>query len=246
MGRPPIHKSGAMTQTERTRRWRARVRYEKLRAQLTALKPARSLRMQSTHSQKDRGNDAYFTHPVAVHALYCLERPFLPRHLWEPAAGDGAIVRVLRNYGYEVVASDIADYGLEGCLKLDYLKAVLPADIEAIATNPPFAQAEVFIRKALSEVPYVAMLLRTNFIESAERESFFAAHPFSRMWQASLRLPMMHRLGWAGKRAPSNTAHAWFIWDRAANERMVVRHFNWKQLDFDWRRVLAEEAHSSA
>jgi len=200
------------------------------------------LRLQSTHSAEDRGLDAYFTPPVAVHALLSLERQHLPRCIWEPAAGVGAIVHVLRGAGYTVTASDIADYGLEGCELIDYLAAEPPPGIEAIVTNPPFAKAEEFLRKALPEVPYVALLLRTNFLESAERFPLFAEHPFARMWQASLRLPMMHRQDWTGPRAPSNTAHAWFVWDRSANQKNIVGHFNWKKLDFDWRKVTGEAA----
>ena len=202
----------------------------------------KKLRLQSTHSSEDRGLDAYFTPPVAVHALLSLERQHLPQHIWEPAAGAGAIVDVLRGAGYAVVASDIADYGLAGCKLIDYIAAVPPPDVEAIVTNPPFAKAEAFARKMLSEVPYVALLLRTNFLESAEREPFFAEHPFARMWVPSLRLPMMHRHGWTGPRAPSNTAHAWFVWHRSATHKNIVGHFNWKKLDFDWRKVVAGSA----
>jgi len=198
------------------------------------------LRLQSKHSSEDRGLDAYFTPPVAVHSLLCLERQYLPQSIWEPAAGAGAIVHVLRDAGYTVTASDIADYGLEGGEKLDYLAAAPPPGIEAVVTNPPFAKAEAFARKALSEVSYVALLLRTNFLESAEREPFFAEHPFARMWVPSLRLPMMHRWGWTGPRAPSNTAHAWFVWDRNTDQKNTVGHFNWKKLDFDWRKVVAD------
>jgi len=33
-------------------------------------------------------------------------------------------------------------------------------------TNPPYKLAVRFARKALNEVPYLALLLRTNFLES--------------------------------------------------------------------------------
>jgi hypothetical protein len=94
----------------------------------------KKLRLQSTHQS---GLDAYFTPPVAVHALLSVERQHLPQHIWEPAAGAGAIVHVLRGAGYTVVASDIADYGLAGCELVDYLSAPLPPDVEAAVTNPP-------------------------------------------------------------------------------------------------------------
>ena len=200
------------------------------------------LRLQATHSKEERGLDPYFTHPVAVHALLSLERQYLPQSIWEPAAGAGAIVKVLRGAGYAVTASDIADYGLEDCERLDYLAAAPPPGTEGVVTNPPYAKAEAFIRKALGEVPYVALLLRTNFLESAERDSFFDEHPYARMWVASLRLPMMHRQGWTGPKAGSNTAYAWFVWDRNANQKNINGRFNWKKLDFDWREVVSKAA----
>jgi len=57
-------------------------------------------------------------------------------------------------------------------------------------------------------------MLRTNFVESVSRLPFFRCSPPTRMWVSSRRLPMMHRFGWDGPRATSNTCYAWFIWDR--------------------------------
>jgi hypothetical protein len=62
-----------------------------------------------THSHADRGNDLYNTPPGAVRALLQVET--LPRKIWEPCAGRGAIVTVLRDSGFGVIASDITDYG---------------------------------------------------------------------------------------------------------------------------------------
>ena len=81
----------------------------------------------------DRGLDLYETPDVAVKALLRVER--LPYVIWEPAAGRGAIVRVLRDYGHAVIASDIHDYG-----ELDFVGNFLsetksPAGVEAIVSN---------------------------------------------------------------------------------------------------------------
>jgi hypothetical protein len=80
--------------------------------------------------------------------------------------------------GFQVVASDIVDYGLPGCLVgVDYLKAARRPEVEAIVTNPPYRLAVRFAEKALREVPYVALLLRTNFLESTGRLPFFRKSP---------------------------------------------------------------------
>jgi hypothetical protein len=60
------------------------------------------LRVQSTHSRGERGDDAYFTPAVAVHSLICLERQYLPHCIWDPQAGAGGIVLPLGAAGYTV------------------------------------------------------------------------------------------------------------------------------------------------
>jgi hypothetical protein len=72
-----------------------------------------------------------------------------PAALWEPAAGDGAIVRPLRAAGFSVVASDLVDYGgADIKAGIDYLKAPLPPGVRGIVTNPPYMRALAFARKA--------------------------------------------------------------------------------------------------
>jgi hypothetical protein len=48
----------------------------------------------------------------------------LPRRLWEPAAGNGAIVQLLRAADFDVVGSDLVDYGGAGITAgVNYLTA---------------------------------------------------------------------------------------------------------------------------
>jgi len=77
------------------------------------------LRIQSSHDFGARGFDAHFTPIEAVTSLIILESGRIPRRIWEIAAGNGAIVSPLRQAGHTVVASDIFDYGLAGCLVMD-------------------------------------------------------------------------------------------------------------------------------
>ena len=82
------------------------------------------MRIQSSHHHADRGLDAYFSPPEAALSLLAIEAGRLPDCIWEPAAGDGAIVRPLVAAGFTVVASDLVDYGLLNCKSgIDYLKA---------------------------------------------------------------------------------------------------------------------------
>ena len=62
-----------------------------------------------SHPLSARGDDLYETPPAAIGALLSVER--LPHWIWEPAAGRGAITRVLRDRGHAVIASNLVDYG---------------------------------------------------------------------------------------------------------------------------------------
>ena len=66
------------------------------------------------HPDSARGNDLYETPEVATLALLRAEP--LPRSIWEPACGRGAIVRVLRNAGHGVIAKFSRGGGLSGAL----------------------------------------------------------------------------------------------------------------------------------
>lgn len=191
------------------------------------------MRIQSAHSHADRGADAYFTPPEAVVALVNIERDHIPGNVWEPACGAGAIAEALHMYGgITVYSSDLYDYGY-GLSGVDYFKAKKPEGFDGVITNPPYKLAVQFAAKAISEVPYVALLLRTNFLESTSRKPFFKAHPPARVWISSRRLPMMHRENWEGPKSPSNTCYAWFVWDAKSERKREVDWFDWKDYQND-------------
>ena len=169
------------------------------------------------HAHADRGDDVYPSPPEAAFGLLAAEDRFLPLHLWEPACGDGALVRPLRAAGYRVTASDLVDRGCEDALTgVDFLmEPCAPAGVAGIVTNPPYKLAEQFIDQALDLAPYVAMLLRLQFLESERRRPLFEQRwPLAAVHVFSSRLQMMHRDGWDGPRASSTTCFAWFVFTR--------------------------------
>jgi hypothetical protein len=195
------------------------------------------MRIQSRNKYADefKGLDPNFTSPEAIECLIRLEGDRLPRTILEPCSGDGAIVRVLRKHGRMVQALDIYPYEgrPEDTVIGDYFDqttfgANVVALCEGAVTNPPYAKALDFAKKLIAEHRYVALLLRTNFwAEAAGRDEFFEKYPPTRVWLASLRLPMMHRYKWAGPKKSSNTAHCWLIWDRGT-PREFPQRFNWR------------------
>jgi hypothetical protein len=165
------------------------------------------------HPHSERGLDLYETPTAAVEALLAVET--LPHVIWEPAAGRGAIARVLQAHGHDVVASDIIDYGFALRFVGNFLTTTTAPDgCTAILTNPPYQLAGQFVAHALALVPTVVMLLRLAFYESERRTKILERSGLARVHVFRKRLPMMHRAGWTGRRASSAIAFAWFVWQR--------------------------------
>jgi hypothetical protein len=179
------------------------------------------------HTYDERGFDLYETPAVAVEALLRVEQ--IPDRIWEPAAGRGAIVRVLRDHGHAVIASDIHNYGNLHFVSDFLAQERLPAGCEAIVTNPPFRLAEEFVAHALELAPLVIMLLRLAFLESERRCRILEGRGLARVHVFRKRLPMMHRDQWVGRKANSGMAFAFFVWDRNHKGPTTIDRISWER-----------------
>jgi len=131
--------------------------------------------------------------------------------VWESACGNGAMSRVIGEFGNKVVSSDLYDrgYGEPG---VDFLES--PRRADNIVTNPPYNSAEGFVAAGLLKATHkFALLLRLAFLEGANRnKSIFSTNPPSRVWVFSERITFYPA---GAKRAGSGTtAYAWFVWDK--------------------------------
>ena len=135
--------------------------------------------------------------------------------VWEPAAGDGNIVHVLRDNGIPVIASDIERYSFDLHFVGDFLQQErAPYDCKCVVTNPPYRQAAQFAEHALALVPDVYLLLRLAFLESVGRTELLEHSGLRRVLVFRRRLPRMHRSGYDGPKSPSSMAFAWMCWRR--------------------------------
>jgi hypothetical protein len=181
------------------------------------------------HRHADRGLDLYETPPAATEALLQVET--LPRCVWEFAAGRGAIVRVLRDRGHEVIASDIVTYDFPLDFEADFLTVkAAPAGTELLLTNPPYQIAGECVAHGLTLCPRVIVLGRLAFLESERRSAILDAGKLSRVHLFKNRLPMMHRDGWAGPRASSAIPFAWFVFDRDHHGATVIDRISSKDV----------------
>lgn len=159
-------------------------------------------------------DDAYFTPAWCTEAL--LSRWIPVGTVWEPAAGNGAMVDVLNKAGLDVIASDIHEYVDLRCdlviSRHDFLTVDPPSGLFSIVTNPPYQLAEEFIRRALKLTKprrgSVAMLLRHEFDCAKTRRDLFDAENFAR------EIVLTKRPRWFSETATSpRNNFSWFVWD---------------------------------
>lgn len=179
------------------------------------------------HPFAERGLDCYETPACAVEALLQVER--LPHVIWEPAAGRGAIVRVLRDHGHAVIATDVVDYGGLHFVRDFLTEKKAPAGTGAIVTNAPFRFAQQFVEHALELCATVIMLLRLAFLESTRRSPILDTGKLARVHVFRNRIPVMHRDQWTGPQASSAIPFAWFCFDRNHADPISIDRISWSK-----------------
>lgn len=169
---------------------------------------AKAIGCASKTVRKRHRDDFYPTddNGAAARALVCAERQFIPHHVWEPACGDGMLVKPLRGAGFDVVATDLVDRGCPDALsRIDFLLEQ-KALAGGIITNPPFKLALPFLEHAFRlRVPYVALLLKSTYFHAATRSDFFDAHPPARIYA------LQWRVDFTGEGSPPMEC-CWFVW----------------------------------
>ncbi len=182
--------------------------------------------------------DFFPTPPWATRAFMheiLLARLATPRsRVWEPAAGEGHMAKILAEGFDEIFGSDVHDYG-EGYSQGSFVgggfdQAQAPWAADWIITNPPFNLAIEFALRAMQEATVgVALLVRSNWAEGGERyRDLFAPYPPTLIAQYAERVPMV--AGRYDPEASTATSYAWFVWTRASWRGLGVRagtQFEW-------------------
>lgn len=169
-------------------------------------------------------DDFYPTPPEPTRSILSAEIDRL-RHfpaIWEPAAGDGAMVREMQALGFKVVASDLVDRGCGAEIASFYDFAAPPA--RAILTNPPFGECgwgngkARWLKHALDvlDVDYMALLMNWGWPGAGGLRHFYAKHPPARVYL------MRWKIDFTGQGAPP-MLNAWFVWDREHVGETVLR-----------------------
>ena len=166
-----------------------------------------------------RAEDFYPTgQPEAIRALFAYDGQRIRDSggVWEPACGDGALVREIRAMGVSCIASDLIDRGCPDSTVADFYGAT-SSPAGAIITNPPFCEINArdgrgrWLRHTL-DLPgwdYLALLLSWDWPAARANGlgELLDRHPFS--WCYLMRW----KLDFTGEGSPPQR-NAWFVWDR--------------------------------
>lgn len=99
-----------------------------------------------------------------------------PSIIYEPACGDGSMSEVLKNYGHNVISSDLRETGY-GHGNINFLTYTPKTKFDAIITNPPFNISQEFIEKSLTLAPIVAMVLKSQYFHAKKRFDLIDKNP---------------------------------------------------------------------
>jgi len=182
----------------------------------------------SNHCDEERSKlDYYGTDPKSTKALLEVEK--FDDFIWEPAAGHHLIANVLKDAGYEVMTTDIADYGF-GDEQIDFLNLEGEEFHEGdIITNPPYGISTEFAVKALQCVKpghKVAMFLRTLFLEGCKRyEKLFKENP-PKVIYVFMNRQVSDKNDDFNK--GSAVSYSWFVWEKGWKGEPTIRWISTK------------------
>jgi hypothetical protein len=172
--------------------------------------------------------DFFPTPPWATRALceQLMLHHDISRHtVWEPACGQGHMLRPLGEYFSLAWGSDVHDYGV-GAIE-DFLWPTSHRDVDWIITNPPFRLGREFAIRAQEIAKIgVALLVRTAFLEGGERfATLFSQHRPSDVYQFCERVPMVK--GRYDPKASTATSYCWIVWRCGIDMAPLVTAFHW-------------------
>lgn len=134
----------------------------------------------------------------------------------EPACGDGAIVRVLKDNGYSVTHYDE---------EVDFLRET--GRYDTVLTNPPFSLAQEFVIKAKGVAKKrICFLLPLSYLHGKKRfDTIYSDKSFALSEvHVFTRYPMLgDPLRDDGKYRTGMMVYAWYVWDRSHVGDPVIR-----------------------
>ena len=190
-------------------------------------------KLAGSNPARGRAKNDYYATPFYATEAILNEIPLDNDSILEPAAGEGHIVKVLKEYypNNEIIANDIVDrfsrLGIAVQGNIDFLTYEPNRKFGTIITNPPFKYAKEFILKALElSSHYVIMFCKLQLLEGQERKKLFEKYPPKYIYVFSKRVSTLmngDEVDENGKPWATLLATAWYVWERDYKGEPIVR-----------------------
>ena len=156
-------------------------------------------------SKENSSDDPLILYPTPASVTEALlNRERFTGTILEPASGDDAMVTVLRQHGYKVIAQDIRGGH-------DFLRR--RSKVANIVTNPPYAlsMTEAFVRHAMTiATTKIAMLVPFYFLEGVGRHEILSG----RLWPVKAVYVLSRRPKFGIHNGPAPFGSLWMVWER--------------------------------
>lgn len=163
-------------------------------------------------SRKRQINDWYPT-PANVTKSFLNYIDISNKNVWEPCAGDGAMLDVIKDYSSNVIGTDLSPQRYD-ISKHDFLSGI-PSNIDTsymVITNPPFNIADKIIEKTFDGgFTSLALLLKSTYFHASSRTKLFHKHRPSHI------LPLNWRPDFLNMGSPTMEV-SWFYWEKPSSE----------------------------
>lgn len=176
-------------------------------------------------------NDFYATPFETTRAI--LERVPLSGSILEPAAGQGHISKLLKEYypDNEIISTDLVQredkWNCDIVGGIDFLTHDFGRAFNNVITNPPFSLSKEFIEKALSiTTDKVIIFAKIQLLEGKKRRELFDRYPPKYVYVFTERQAPLNNgspVDANGKPWASTMCFAWFVWEHGFTGEPTIR-----------------------
>ncbi len=177
----------------------------------------------TTSSEDRESKDYYATDPIATMALIKEEKFF--DTILEPCCGEGFISKELESKGYNVISTDLYDYGYgkSGIDFLDeknkYMKK-LRGEVD-IVTNPPYSLTIPFVVRALEVCRNkVAMLFPLSYLPR-----FYFCRP-AKLYVFARRITMAKGGDFDKYKKQNMIEYGWYVWYKGYDGNTTIKYID--------------------
>lgn len=187
------------------------------------------MHISATNRGSERVEADFYATPIPVVKNFLHNHKLQRGYILEPSAGNGNIIMALREEGYnnynpitalelrEEERNNLYNSGIDKVIITDFLNWQPDREYTTIIGNPPYTYALEFINKCFeiaTDKTEIIILLRTAFLESKKRFSFWQKHPVNGLYVLS------QRPSFTGKGTDA-TSYAFFVWD--GSDKQVIK-----------------------